>query len=586
MVGYSTARPSSPRLSAGCAVTAENCNMPLINILTGPVAGQTYELTREQTSVGREKFCDLVIPIRSISRQHARIVRDGDVFFIEDLSSLNGTYVNGQRIGRRTRLKDQDRIRLYDVVMQFHDGSPVVDALSAKPTLAGAKQPGADDLSPNLRSTTIVGAIDARAAPRVDVGAQAKLRAVLQITRELGKSLAVDEFLRNIVDTLFQIFPQADRGYIMLAEETTGRLIPRAVKRGPGEPSDLLTLGPISQSIAQRVMSEGKAILSTDSAISDSERDTSVLEGPVSSMISAPLMGPSHKPLGIIHIDTRDPRRQFSEEDLEVLISVATVAGQAVEHARIHEASVKLERRRRDLAMAQQVQLHFLPQLAPDVPGYRFYSFYRAAEDVGGDYFGYIPLGDGRLAIALGDVSGKGVSAALLMARLCSEVRLCLVTSKTPIDALGRLNREFAGPGLGDMFITFLLAVLDPREHSLTLVNAGHIPPLLRHSTAGTVQQLGVLEAGPPLGYDANQEYAACTVGIEPDDMIVMYTDGISESSDPNGRFYGIKGVYNLVARGAPDVEALGRRLMLDVERFSEGAPQADDICLLCFARE
>ena len=560
--------------------------MPLLNMLTGPIAGQVYELAREQTQVGREQFCDLVIPIRSISRQHARIVRDADAFFIEDLNSLNGTYVNGQRIRVRTRLKDQDRIRLYDVVMQFHEGSRPTSGSSSEPTIALPRAHIADELSAGLRSTTIVGALDARVEPRIDVGAQAKLRAVLEITRNLGKSLAVDEFLRNILETLFQIFPQADRGYIMLADENNGRLVPRAVKRGRGEPSDSLTLGPISQSIAQRVMSEGKAILSTDTATGDPDRESSVLEGPVSSMISAPLMGPSHKPLGIIHIDTRDPLRQFVEEDLDVLISAATVAGQAVEHARMHEASIRLDRRRRELTMAQQVQLHFLPQHAPDVPGYRFYSFYRAAEDVGGDYFGYVPLADGRMAIALGDVSGKGVSAALLMARLCAEVRLCLVTSKSPIEAICRLNREFAGPSLGDMFITFLLAVLDPREHTLTLINAGHIPPLLRRGLSGVVQQLGVLEAGPPLGYDAEQEYGACSVAIEPDDMVVMYTDGISEASDPCGNFYGIKGVYNLVGRGAPNVEALGRRLMLDVERFTEGTRQSDDICLLCFARE
>jgi sigma-B regulation protein RsbU (phosphoserine phosphatase) len=558
--------------------------MALLIILSGPTAGQTYELAREQTQLGREQFCDLVIPIRSISRQHARIVRDSDSFFIEDLNSLNGTYVNGQRVNGRLRLRDEDRIRLFDVVLQFHERAPRTGSFSSAPTLALPKPPLGDEFQSGLRSTTIVGAIDARAEARVDVGAQAKLRAVLEITRNLGKSLEVDAFLRNMIESLFQIFPQADRGYIMLSDEATGRLVPRAVKRGRGEPSDSLTLGPISQSIAQRVMSEGKAILSTDTAASDAE--SSVLEGPVSSMISAPLMGPSHKPLGIIHIDTRDPLRQFSEEDLDVLISVATVAGQAVEHARMHEASIKLDRRQRELAMAQQVQLHFLPQQAPDVTGYRFYSFYRAAEDIGGDYFGYVPLADGRFAIAVGDVSGKGVSAALLMARLCAEVRLCLVTSKTPVEAICRLNREFAGPTLGDMFITFLLAVLDPREHTFTLVNAGHIPPLLRHGLAGTVEQLGVLEAGPPLGYDAEQTYAACSVRLEADDMVVMYTDGISEASDPAGQFYGIKGVYNLVARGAPDVEALGRRLMLDLERFTAGTPQSDDICLLCFARE
>ena len=302
--------------------------------------------------------------------------------------------------------------------------------------------------------------------------AQMKLRAVLEITRNLGQSLAVDVFLKSILDTLFQIFPQAARGYILLAEPD-GRLKPRAVKLDRGDGNESLTLGPISQSVAQRVMTEGKAILSTDAKPGDADRDASVLEDPVSSMISAPLMGPSQKPLGLIHIDTSDPIRQFSAEDLDVLASAAAVAGHAVEHARLHETAMKLDRREREMAMAHHVQLHFLPQQPPDLPGYRFFSFYRAAEDVGGDYFGYIPMADGRLAIALADVSGKGVSAALLMARLCAEVRYCLAVTQTPVEAIARLNREFSGPALGDMFITFLMGVLDPRDNTLTLVNAG-----------------------------------------------------------------------------------------------------------------
>lgn len=556
--------------------------MATLQILTGAKAGQTYELIRPQVQLGRDALCDVVVPSRSISRQHARIVREADGFFVEDLDSLNGTFVNERRITARTRLADTDRIRLFDVLLQFFAGSPPPPDDDATARTIASLDPHAHE----IRATTIVGAVDARSVPRMDVGAEAKLRAVLEITRNLGKSLAVDEFLHNTLDTLFQIFPQADRGYIMLAEEPSGRLTPRAVKRRHGDSGASLTLGPISQSVADRVMTEGKAILSSNAAQQDAEGHLSVLEEPVSSMISAPLIGPSRRALGLMHIDTSNPTRQFNADDLEVLVSVATVAGQAVEYARVHEAALMLDRRQRELAMAQQVQLHFLPQRPPDLPGYRFYSFYRAAENVGGDYFGYVPLTDGRLAIALGDVSGKGISAALLMARLCAEVRYYLATSKTGIDAIDGLNREFAAPGLEDMFITFLLAILDPRDHRLTLLNAGHMPPLWRHSRSGTVEQLGVAEGGPPLGYDAAQSYATCSVQLEPGDAIVMYTDGISEATNSSGTFYGIRGIHNLVNRAARDVEIMGRQLLSDVERFTEGHPQSDDICLLCFARE
>jgi len=555
--------------------------MANLSILNGQRSGETFELLSTQIQLGRDSFCDVVLPTRSVSRQHARILREPDGFYIEDLNSLNGTYINGRRITRRTRLTDRDQIRLFDVLLEFHAGAVPPDAAaSARRQAAGT---GEETLTAP-RPTTIVDSLDASDDSRLDVGAQMKLRAVLEITRNLGQSLAVDVFLKNILDTLFQIFPQAARGYILLAEPD-GRLTPRAVKLDRGDGNESLTLGPISQSVAQRVMMEGKAILSTDAKAGDADRGSSVLEEPVSSMISAPLMGPSQKPLGLIHIDTSDPDRQFSAEDLDVLASAAAVAGHAVEHARLHETAMKLDRRERELAMAQHVQLHFLPQQPPDLPGYRFYSYYRAAEDVGGDYFGYIPMADGRLAIALADVSGKGVSAALLMARLCAEVRYCLAVTQTPVEAIARLNREFSGPTLGDMFITFLMGVLDPRDNTLTLVNAGHMPPLFRRRKSGAVEPLGVVESGPPLGYEADQVYAACSVALEPEDVIVMYTDGISEATNPKGVFYGTKGVEKLLARGARDVETLGRQLLCDVEQFTRGSPQSDDICLLCFAR-
>jgi serine phosphatase RsbU (regulator of sigma subunit) len=318
---------------------------------------------------------------------------------------------------------------------------------------------------------------------------------------------------------------------VLLADRPDSQLVPAAIKDRRSESGSSLTLAPISRTIAARVMSEGKAILSTD-ADEDPELSASILEASVCSMMTVPLVGPSRTPVGIIHIDTTDADRRFGQDDLEVLISVATVAGQAVEHARVHQASLKLDRRERELSTAREVQLHFLPQKRPDVPGYKFFDYYRAADDVGGDYFGYVALPDGRWAIAVGDVSGKGVSAALMMARLCSEVRYCLVTSASPVEAVARLNRDLIDPTLDDRFVTFLLGVLDPAKHTLTVVNAGHMPPIVRRWTSGAVDQIGVLEAGPPLGFDVASQFAATSVTIEPGDAIVMYTDGISEATN------------------------------------------------------
>jgi serine phosphatase RsbU (regulator of sigma subunit) len=255
-----------------------------------------------------------------------------------------------------------------------------------------------------------------------------------------------------------------------------------------------------------------------------------------------------------------------------------------VEFARLHQATLLSDRRERDLATAREVQLHFLPRSRPVVPGYRFFDYYEAAEDVGGDYFGYIPLADGRLAIALGDVSGKGVPAALLMARLCSEVRYCLAISASLVEAIERLNRELAGATLNDRFVTFLLCVLDPVQNTLEIVNAGHVPPLRRR--AGTVTKLGIAEAGPPLGYDPCQSYTAFSTPIEEVDTLILYTDGISEARSPADTIYGTQRICRIVADGPSDVEALAQKILDSVERFVAGRAQSDDVCLLAFGRE
>ncbi len=559
--------------------------MATLKVVSGPNAGHSYEVAGDEAVVGRYPFCDIVLPSHSVSRQHARIVRETDGYYIEDLNSLNGTFVNGQRVGMRTRLHDDDKIHVYETLLSFHDGSNVEIA----PTVAGGRlsaangPTAAEEIAP-ARATHIVGSMDVLSDQRLNIGAEAKLRAVLEITRHLGRSTAVDEFLPRILDSLFDIFPQAERGYILLIDKPGGTLNLRAAKQRRGEAGSSLTLGPISRSVAQRVMKDGEAILSTNTS---GDASASALDDDdTHSQMSVPLLGPSGTPLGIIHIDTIDPDRRFVEADLDVLVSVAAVAGQAVEHARAYEASLRLDRRERELATAREVQLHFLPQAAPTLPGYRFFEYYRAADDVGGDYFGYIPLSDGRLAIAMGDVSGKGVSAALLMARLCSEVRFCVATSTTPEEAMRRLNCELSDPLLDDRFVTFLLVVLDPREHFLTVVSAGHMPPILRSGRTNKVAHIGQVEAGPPLGFDNQWTYTPVNVPLVPGDAIIMYTDGIREANNKDDRIFGTERVCDVLTRSAADPAVLGRNLLDAVEEFAGGRSQSDDICLLCFSRD
>jgi serine phosphatase RsbU (regulator of sigma subunit) len=230
------------------------------------------------------------------------------------------------------------------------------------------------------------------------------------------------------------------------------------------------------------------------------------------------------------------------------------------------------------------VQLGFLPTERPRIRDYRFYDFYEAAFRVGGDFFDYITLPDGRVAITVGDVAGKGVPAALLMARLYSMARYQLLTEPNAARAMTALNAGIATTGLGHRFITFVIVVLDAQAHTVTIVNAGHLPPVLRDQD-GKVSTLGSEISGLPLGVKLDCEYQQTTREFRPGDTMLLFTDGVNEAMNAAHEIYGMTRLLDCVARTAGTVEEMGEELVADVERFCEGCPQRDDICLVCFRR-
>jgi CheY-like chemotaxis protein len=230
------------------------------------------------------------------------------------------------------------------------------------------------------------------------------------------------------------------------------------------------------------------------------------------------------------------------------------------------------ERLKLDLELARGVQRGFLPESPPDLPGYEFFAHYESAYELGGDYYDFILLPGGRVAILVGDVAGKGVTAALLMAKLSADVRSCMRAADDPAVAFSLLNSLMNRSGIGDRFVTLVAAVLDPGCHTVTLVNAGHPPPLLYHRATCTVGEAISNEvAGLPLGVLDRFEYASCQV--------------LLEAMDVNNVPFQAKGVFAAV-QGAPySPRALGERVVTVVKQFAAGRSQHDDIALVGFGR-
>jgi serine phosphatase RsbU (regulator of sigma subunit) len=291
------------------------------------------------------------------------------------------------------------------------------------------------------------------------------------------------------------------------------------------------------------------------------------------------------QPLGVIQVDTRDQRSRFNDFDLQVLVSVANQAAIALDNARMHEQAVKQEAITRDLAVAREMQRALLPAAAPNIPGYYFFQHYQAAQQVGGDYYDYVLLPDDRFAAVVGDVAGKGVSAAIIMAKLSSDVRFWLAREADPAVAIARINATFCQHGWDDRFVTMVVAVVDPQACELTLVNAGHMPPLLR-SVDGKVTEIGGEEAGLPLGVVADYPYEAFRREFLAGDFLTIFTDGFSEAMNSQRELFGVERLAQLCSDQGVKPADLGCCILDKVRDFVGDFPQSDDMCLLCFGRE
>jgi serine phosphatase RsbU (regulator of sigma subunit) len=255
-----------------------------------------------------------------------------------------------------------------------------------------------------------------------------------------------------------------------------------------------------------------------------------------------------------------------------------------VQNANLHESLLAQRDMERELEFATQVQLGFLPSEPPKIEGYEFADDYEPAHRVGGDYFDYIRLPNGNVAITVGDVAGKGVPAALLMARLHASARYHLLSAGTAAEALTSLNREIATSGLGFRFITLAIAIINPQKHELDLANAGHLPPLVRNAR-GKVVAIGQEESGMPLGVSATQTFRQLLVPLQPNDTVLMFTDGITEAMNPAMEIYGRPRLMATFAAGPGEVGRLIPAIIDDVEKFYGSVTQRDDLCVVAFRR-
>ena len=527
--------------------------------------------------VGRSSSADFRIGEPTVSRKHARFSRSSDGYVVENLSTGNGTQVNREMIHGERVLADGDEIRLGDVVLRFEVDAEASESQTAHDSTSFM----VIDDSGSLNAESVVEWLKASDAEMVGTAtsdhAGARLQLLYDVGEQIGANFDEEHIFRTVLTKLFDVFPQASSGSVVSYDGEADELTPRLSLDNRGEEINVL----ISQSLIRGVIEQKTGVLTADAL--DDERFSAfetVHQLKMRTVLCVPMIA-GDEVFGVLQLTGDDPRHTFVRDDMVLLLGVAGQVALAVSNARLHARLLQRQLVDKDMALANKVQQSFLPSEPPDVEGYAFWHCYSPALEVGGDYFGYLDLVPGYVGIAAGDVSGKGVSAALFMARVSGEVRYRAAGLKRPGQILELLNQVLVEDAKEGMFITLVLCVVETSTRLLRVANAGHHAPLVR-GLSGSVVELE-LPANYPLGVVPDAEFPECAFYLDPGDTVMLYTDGVNEAENAALEQYGEDQLRQTIADSKGRPRDVADSVLDSVKGFIGDRAQNDDITIVCF---
>ncbi|HET9408696.1 MAG TPA: SpoIIE family protein phosphatase [Candidatus Sulfotelmatobacter sp.] len=516
-------------------------------------------LTRTPFSIGRKVDKDLVIADPRVSRDHAEIQLEEGQFYLIDLSSKHGTFVNGERI-QRQKLERNDRLEF-----------------GARDSTYVIFHPAARDTSNTARE--FLSQISVIKIPQESEAADLqKLTLFLEAARKLNTAGVLDEILINMLDTTLQL-TGAERGYVFL-KDTSGQLRLAAGRSQKGEP--LLDDKTISHSILDDALRSNSEFMVTDtSQMLDLSGRQSIVAYDLRTVVCIPLRkrqvhaarggapagsGTVVEALGALYMDSRFASRDVTTVDKDILHAIATEAASLIENARLVQAEEEARRYQQELSIAAGIQQRLMQVKIPEVPFARLNGRNFPCRSIGGDFFDAINTKEG-LAVVLADVSGKGVSAALLASTLQGMIYSHLIAGMSLLDVIKGVNRYFIDKLVGEKYATVLLARLR-RDGELEYVNCGHVPPLLVCGNEVIRPPHGNVPVG--LLPDATFESARCQ--LRSGDRVILVTDGVTEAENPLGEFFDDSRLEDVAAKN-PTLEGI----FSAVTEFCAGNPLSDD---------
>jgi len=523
-------------------------------------------LNRSPFTVGRKVDKDLVIADPRVSRDHAQITQEGMEFFLVDLGSKHGTFVNGERI-QRQKLERGDRLEFgardsaYVLFNPAHATSNTAREFLSQISVIGIK-PETTELE--------------------------TLRLFLEAARKLNTSGVLDEILITMLDVTLEL-TKAERAYVFLKDEE-GKLRLMAGRNSKKEP--LLDDKTISHSILEESMRSDSDFLFTDTSKSlDLAGRQSIVAYDLRTVVCIPLrkfqvrdtrdaqtpspVGATAPVMGVLYVDSRFASRDITGVGHDILHAIATEAASLIENARLVQAEEESRRYQQELSIAASIQQRLMQVKIPEVPFARLRGKNLPCKEIGGDFFDAVNTKEG-LAVVLADVSGKGVSAALLASTLQGMIYSHLLAGMPLLDVVAAVNRFFTDKLVGEKYATVLLARLR-RDGELEYVNCGHVPPLL--VCAGEV--IRPPHGNVPVGLLADATFESATCQMNSGDRFILVTDGVTEAENSMGDFFEDSRLEEAAAK-SPTLEGI----FSAVTEFCAGNPLSDDCTVveLCYA--
>jgi sigma-B regulation protein RsbU (phosphoserine phosphatase) len=408
-----------------------------------------------------------------------------------------------------------------------------------------------------------------------------ELEALFRVTQIVNSSLDLDQVLNHVMDQIIYL-TQAERSFLMLVNGE-GELefrIARNMDRETIEGSSF----DISRTIVQQVAREGQPVVTTNAQTDPRFRkQESVLSFSLRSILCVPLRV-KEKVTGVIYADNRFRSGIFGDRQRDLLTAFANQAALSIENARLHAQEIQQQLVNQELETARAIQKSFLPQTIPQHPGWDIGAFWRPMREVAGDFYDFYDLADERLAVVIADVSGKGVPAALFMALSVTVLRFAMGLDFAPAQLMDRSNQAIIANQGSKMFATAFAGYLDLQAGAMRFASAGHNPPLLYRAATGRCEYLEV--AGVAMGVFQSAEYDEELVALVPGDVLVLYTDGITEAIDEDEEEFGEEQLEELIVQHADRSAQELTNLIVDaVTDFTRGQGSFDDETLVVVKR-